>query len=333
LFNANYIKLDANPPVINITTMQKVFQSKFPILEACMNRGSTVELGVAVHNAGGYPSLCSWTYNGRLVSMQHDLDNFVKQTNSNRIHLSFEINELAGNEAVGIVKSYNIATVEVIFGYTDTTRSYNESELESEDEIVASLKKLHELGVTVLKRSYSTMDEATRQRYFIDGFCVKGTEAAGFTSTIPTRDLFIQQRDLTPTALMIPYGGVGTPEQVKDYFDLGAEIVAVGTLLAMSAESPVKTETKLAAINATKADLGTRQHQFQQGAVVVERKQNMLTLGKYTGPDDANGTIGLVKGLYKKNDHLGHAYLGHSVDQVKSILPCSEIIKNLTSLL
>ena len=41
--------------------MQQVFQSQYPILEACMNRGSTVELAVAVHSAGGYPSLCSWT--------------------------------------------------------------------------------------------------------------------------------------------------------------------------------------------------------------------------------------------------------------------------------
>ena len=35
-----------------------------------MNRGSTVELAVAVHAAGGYPSLCSWTYNRHSQAMQ-----------------------------------------------------------------------------------------------------------------------------------------------------------------------------------------------------------------------------------------------------------------------
>ena len=314
--------------------MQTVFQSKFPILEACMNKGSTVELAIAVHNAGGYPSLCSWTYNGRLQLMQRDLDKFVKQTNSNKIHVSFELNELVQPKEVhDIIKFYNIPTVEIIYGYTDTTRTYDEFDLETEQTVQTSLRLLHELGVKIFKRSYTPVDEATMKRHFLDGFCVKGNEAAGFTSSVPTKDLFLKQRELTPNALVIPYGGVGTAEQVKDYLDLGAETVAIGTLLAMSAESPIKTETKLAAINATKDDLKTRIHSFPTSDGVVERKQNMLQFGPYTGNDDANGTLGLVRGLYDKKDQLGHAYLGHSVDQVKSILPCSEIIKNLTALL
>ena len=314
--------------------MQTVFQSKFPILEACMNKGSTVELAVAVHRAGGYPSLCSWTYNGRLNLMQRDLDEFVKQTNSNQIHVSFELNELVKPEVChDIIKSHNVPTVEIIYGYTDTTREYDEFSLETEEIVRTSLRMLHELGVKIFKRSYSPVDAETMKRHFLDGFCVKGNDAAGFTSTIPTRDLFLQQRALTPDAMVIPYGGVGTAEQVKDYIDLGAEMIAVGTLLAMSAESPIKTETKLAAINATKEDLKSRPHTFPVGNDKVERKQNMLQFGPYQGRDDANGTLGLVKGLYDKKHQLGHAYLGHSVDQVTSILPCSEIIQNLTALL
>jgi NAD(P)H-dependent flavin oxidoreductase YrpB (nitropropane dioxygenase family) len=314
--------------------MQTVFQSKFPILEACMNKGSTVELGVAVHDAGGYPSLCSWTYNGHLSAMQRDLDMLVKQINSNCVHISFELNELINPLACrDIIKSYNIPTVEIIYGYTDTTRSYNEFSLETDETVQKTLRMLHELGVKIFKRSYSPVDAETMKRHFLDGFCVKGNDAAGFTSTTPTRDLFIQQRELTPDAMVIPYGGVGTAEQVKEYMDLGAEMVAVGTLLAMSEESPIKLETKLAAINATKEDLKQRPHTFPVGNNTVDRKQNMLQFGPYKGRDDANGTLGLVKGLYDKKDQLGHAYLGHSVDQVTSILPCRDIIQNLTSLL
>ena len=314
--------------------MQTTFQSKYPILEACMNKGSTVELAIAVHNAGGYPSLCSWTYNRRLSSMQRDLDAFVKATNSNQIHISFELNELVKpKECHDIIKSYNIPTVEIIYGYTDTTRTYQEFGLETEETVQTTLRMLHELGVKIFKRSYSPVDAETTKRHFLDGFCVKGNDAAGFTSTIPTRDLFIQQRELTPDAMVIPYGGVGTAEQVKEYMDLGAKMVAVGTLLALSEESPIKLETKLAAINATKEDLKERQHTFPVGDTTVERKQNMLQFGPYKGQDDANGTLGLVKGLYDKKDQLGHAYLGHSVDQVTSILPCRDIIQNLTALL
>jgi len=299
-----------------------------------MNKGSTVELGVAIQQAGGYPSLCSWTYNGRLNLMQKDLDKLVSQTNSNRVHISFEINELVDSQACyNIVKSYNIPTVEIIYGYSDTTRSYDEFSLEKEELVIKSLKTMHELGAKIFKRSYSPMNVATMKKYFLDGFCIKGNEAAGFTGKTPTRDLFLQQRELTPDAILIPYGGVGTAEQVRDYIDLGAEMVAVGTLFAMSAESPVKLETKLAAVNATKDDLKERPHTFPTADSIVERKQNMLQFGPYRGHDDANGTLGLVKGLYDKKHHLGHAYLGHSVDSVKSILPCSKIIQNLTALL
>jgi NAD(P)H-dependent flavin oxidoreductase YrpB (nitropropane dioxygenase family) len=315
--------------------MQTVFQSKFPILEACMNKGSTVELGVAVHNAGGYPSLCSWTYNGHLSAMQRDLDSLVKQINSNCVHVSFELNELINPMACrDIIKSYNIPTVEIIYGYSNHPRPYSEFSLETEEKLVqTTLRMLHEMGVKIFKRTYGPVDAETMKRHFLDGFCVKGSDAAGFTSITPTRDLFIQQRELTPNAMVIPYGGVGTAEQVKEYLDLGAEMVAVGTLLAMSEESPIKLETKIAAINSTKDDLKQRPHTFPVGNNTVDRKQNMLQFGPYKGRDDANGTLGLVKGLYDKKNQLGHAYLGHSVDQVKSILPCRTIIQNLTSLL
>jgi hypothetical protein len=145
--------------------------------------------------------------------------------------------------------------------------------------------------------------------------------------------MLLQQKQLTPNAILIPYGGVGTAAQVKEYIDLGAEIVAVGTLLAMSAESPIKTETKLAAIQADKEKIKTKNHTFQLGSTVVERKQNMLEFQPYIGQDDANGTAGLVRGLYKKNNKDGHAYLGHSINHVTSILSCTQIIQNLVKCL
>jgi NAD(P)H-dependent flavin oxidoreductase YrpB (nitropropane dioxygenase family) len=112
---------------------QQVFQSRYPILEACMNRGSTVELAVAVHAAGGYPSLCSWTYNRHSQAMQQDLDRFVKLTNSNRIHLSFELNEFDHQVVHDIVRSHRIPTIEIIYGKTNTFRpTDSESELDNE---------------------------------------------------------------------------------------------------------------------------------------------------------------------------------------------------------
>ena len=120
---------------------------------------------------------------------------------------------------------------------------------------------------------------------------------------------------------------MGTAEQVKEYIDLGAEIVAVGTLLALSTESTISTETKLAAIQKQSKDLV----QFKHMVGNVERKQSALQFDPYNGPDDANGTMGLLRGMRGKKD--GHIYLGHGIDHVTELKTCQEIIQELSSCL
>jgi NAD(P)H-dependent flavin oxidoreductase YrpB (nitropropane dioxygenase family) len=164
-------------------------------------------------------------------------------------------------------------------------------------------------------------------QHLIDGFCIKGSESAGFTGHFSVMDLFLQQKALTPDAMLIPYGGVGTAEQVKKYMDLGAETVAVGTVLALSEESPLSTGTKLAAIKKQSQDLT----QFSHVVGNVERKQNALQFEPYQGPDDANGTMGLVRGMRGKTD--GHVYLGQGINHVTEIESCKQIIQRLVSCL
>jgi len=307
--------------------MSTVFQCQYPILEACMNKGSTVELAVAVHRAGAYPSLCSWTYNRRPQVMQSDLDKFVNQTGSNRIHLSFELNEFESvRDYVDIIKSHRIPTIEIIYGKTNTF-GVSASDPEIENDLLKLLTPIKELGTRVFKRIYDPVDAETARRHLLDGFCIKGAESAGFSSNNPIKELFLQQRELTPDAALIPYGGIGTATQVKEYMDLGAEMVAVGTLLALSVESPMSMQTKLVAIQANSKDLT----QFTHVVGDVERKQNALQFAPHSGHDDANGTIGLVRGLRGKGD--GHVYFGHGIDHVTELRSCQQIIQDLSSCL
>ena len=285
-----------------------------------MNRGSTVELAVAVHRAGGYPSLCSWTYNRHSQAMQQDLDRFVKLTDSNCIHLSFELNEFDNQVVQDIVQSYNIPTIEIIYGKTNIYRS---TDSDSETALLRLLEPLKAQGTKIFKRIYEAVDQATMDRHLLDGFCIKGLESAGLSSYTPIRETFLKQRELTPGAMLIPYGGIGTADQVQDYIELGAEMIAVGTVLALSAESTMAIETKLAAIQKQSQDLVQLTHDFGG----VKRKQSALKFGNYSGPDDLNGTIGLVRGLNGKTD--SHVYLGHGIDHVTEILSCQQIIQRL----
>jgi len=301
---------------------QQVFQSRYPILEACMNRGSTLELAVAVHAAGGYPSLCSWTYNQHSQAMQQDLDRFVKLTNSNCIHLSFELNEFDHQVVQDIVRSHAIPTIEIIYGKTNTFRP-TDSESELEVALLRLLEPLKSQGTKIFKRIYEPVGQDTMDRHLLDGFCIKGAESAGFSSYTPVKETFLKQRELTPGAMLIPYGGIGTADQVQDYIELGAEMIAMGTVFALSAESTMATETKLAAIQKQAQDLVQLTHDFGG----VKRKQSALKFGNYAGPDDANGTIGLVRGLNGKPD--SHVYLGRGIDHVDEILSCQQIIQRL----
>jgi NAD(P)H-dependent flavin oxidoreductase YrpB (nitropropane dioxygenase family) len=305
---------------------QQIFKSSLPILEACMNKGSTIELAIAVHNAGGYPCLCSWTYNGKSELMQRDLDRFVATTGSNRIHLSFELHEYPHTAVQEIVKSHSIPTIEIIYGNKNTFRP-TDTEQELTAELLQLLEPIKALGTRVFKRIYDNVDQTMMDLHLLDGFCIKGAESAGFTSHTPVKEVFLRQRELTPTAMLIPYGGVGTAEQVKEYIDLGAEIVAVGTLLALSTESTISTETKLTAIQKQSKDLV----QFKHMVGNVERKQSALQFEPYNGPDDANGTMGLLRGMRGKKD--GHIYLGHGIDHVTELKTCQEIIQELSSCL
>jgi NAD(P)H-dependent flavin oxidoreductase YrpB (nitropropane dioxygenase family) len=306
--------------------MSAVFQSQYPILEACMNKGSTVELAIAVHKAGGYPSLCSWTYNSKPELMQRDLDKFVQTTGSNQIHLSFELHEYQSVAVHDIVKSHRVPTMEIIYGDKNTFRP-TATEQELTEDLIALLQPIKSLGTKIFKRMYDPVDQATMDLHLLDGFCIKGAESAGFTGHTPIRDLFLTQRELTPKAMLIPYGGVGTAEQIKDYIDLGAEMVAVGTLLALSVESALSTETKLAAIQKGSADLTKFVHQVGG----VERKQSALQFQPYRGPDDANGTMGLLRGMRGRKD--GHVYLGQGIDHVNELKTCQQIIEQLSSCL
>ena len=291
-----------------------------------MNKGSTLDLALAVHRAGGYPSLCSWTYNGKPELLQRDLNRFVAVTGSNRIHISFELHEYDSDTVYQIIKSHSVPTIEIIYGDKNTFRP-TRTETELTEDVIALLTPIKALGTRVFKRIYEPVDQATMDLHLLDGFCVKGVESAGFTSYTPVRETFLRQRELTPKAMLIPYGGIGSAEQVREYMDLGAEMVAVGTVLALSTESNIATETKLAAIQAHSKDLTQFAHTVGQ----VERKQNTLQFKPYTGPDDANGTMGLLRGL--RGRETGHIYLGHAIDHISQLRSCKEIIQDLASCL
>jgi NAD(P)H-dependent flavin oxidoreductase YrpB (nitropropane dioxygenase family) len=247
---------------------QKIFQSTHPILLANMNKGTVLPLSVAVHNAGGYASLCSWTYGENLQFMQSDLEKFIQATGSSNINLSFEASLITEPERVlDIIKTFKIPTIEVIYGhYLTTTFWMSMSPEEIDRKIKSALEPIHNLGVKIFKRALEPHTPEQMHRHFIDGFMIKGSDGAGAANQNYTvKELFLQQKKLTPDAYLVPYGGVGTADQVREYLELGAETVGIGTLFAASEESLLKYETKLAMIKSSSKNLKTLRKNQMQG--------------------------------------------------------------------
>jgi len=307
--------------------MSTLFKSTHPILEACMNQGSTVELGIAVYNAGAYPSLCSWTYLGDYQKMRDDLDSLVLSTGSTKIHLSFGLHEILKHSTLcySMIEDYKIPTVEVVYEELDDGPA-NLDEL-----VVTALKPISDLGAKIFKRIRYPVSPELKKKHLLDGFCIKGMESAGkVTNEYTVKELFLIQQSLTPDAILIPYGGVGSPEQVKEYIDMGAEIVAVGTVLAYCQESPVKLEAKRAVLETKKDNISTFKVN-RPGTKDFSMVQNVIKFDTYEGKDDLNHTNSVIAGMYDTNTKQGHLFVGHGIEHVTEILPCAQIIRHLVS--
>ena len=302
--------------------MNKFFNSKYPILEACMYGGSDLKLALACWNAGIYPSLLipdvlnQYTVNYDLLG--ETLTEYKKSTGACDIVLAIGQRQFFDLKLMDMIKSYKVSHVEFFPLHDDSYDRATQVFGDHYDKALSAMAK-HIAPVQVMSRT---------RKPFVDkknfAYCLKGSDGAGLNGELNTAELFEQQKKLTPDAVLIPYGGVGTPKQVADYIRTGATAVAVGTLLAASLESPLSQETKEAMCRANKSDI----NKFN------DTNQNALVLGdpKKVQQDKShwNRTDSFFKGLYG-DGKTGHIYAGNGIDHVNSIKSVKEIVEYLTS--
>ena len=308
----------------------KIFDSKYPILEACMNKGSTLPLALAVYDAGAYPSFCSWTYDGNFEQMESDIKTFIDETGSNKIHVSFQPDHLKSVSIChDIMFKYELPTIELIFGKGDVLRPLDSYKREKEEfeQTISLIKPLHDKGVKIFRRLSRVTTQEEIDKYYIDGVCLKGNEASGYTGKWTIETLWQGQKKLTPNTMLIPYGGVSTPELVKKYLNDGAEVIAVGSKFAFSKESPISKKAKEKVIKSSSEDIVSYPHDYG----FSKKHQNAIefsTVYKHNEKYDFNRTNNLMSGLYSNND-IGHVFIGKSVDYINKISTCKEIVFDL----
>jgi NAD(P)H-dependent flavin oxidoreductase YrpB (nitropropane dioxygenase family) len=309
------------------------FDSRYPLVMASMNGVSTLPLALACWQAGVFPSLVTPFRNtdfrttmspeDRRDAINHNLTEFKKVTGHCDVIVGLMYGELEDAETMQLIVDHHVSHVE-LFSSAGLTLQHNPMR--------DKYQKLYEPWFTKKLKTYGSIRFMERCRQLTDSnpgtaIGVRGTHAGGGTNAeLTTREMFDQQRQLTPDAVIIPYGGIGTPEQVAYYVNAGATAVGIGTLFAACAESSLSLETKNAMIVAS-ADNIIR---------LPDTRQNILPLGALTDIVDsqsqsvANRDSSLYAGI-RGDGTVGHIYAGHGIKHVTTVRTVQQTVEYLTS--
>ena len=323
------------PSIVPESSMHKnYFNSRYPIMLALMNRASTMPLSLACWEAGIFPSLSipfekirlEFDPEDRADAINQTLKEFKKNTGNCNVILGLTHEELENSKIMSLLLDYQVSHCELHAVKQETKMSNTVMEKFSKN------PGLYQKWYQKKLQQFSTIKFMERSREIQSSdngvaICVRGSDAAGGTSPeLTTQEMFDQQRRSTPDAVVIPYGGVGTPDQVAHYLDAGATAVAVGTLFAACAESPLSKATKQAMISAGTDSL-VRLSDTNQNILPLSNLKDIIDDQPRTG---ANRDGSLHTGIYGDGT-VGHIYAGHGIQHVNSIRTVKETVEYLIS--
>jgi NAD(P)H-dependent flavin oxidoreductase YrpB (nitropropane dioxygenase family) len=273
-----------------------------------MNGVNDVNLAIACAKSGIVPSLIMSPLKWYIEKLPSYLEKFRDELGHCNLILGVTIPkqyDILEKYVLDLVEKYQITHCEFVF----VMDPYNHDSF---------IKKLHDLNCKVLRKQVTVF----RKQDNFDALITCGSESAGYSDTFSAKKLFVIQRNITPDVPIIASGGISTRAQIKEYLDAGALAVSIGTLFAMSEESPIALSTKKVMIEKTSHDLSRMKLSGLQGIVRRDVEKN----------DDQDRPIDyrLRKGITGELDN-GVIFAGTGIDQINEILPVQEIVRRLTN--
>lgn len=290
--------------------------TKYPIVCASMNQVSDVRLAVAVSRAGCLPSLFINNYMFDEPGKQDVVSNrkfydalteFRRTTNTSKIIVSTSAYLLKRRpDIVETIIKHRVYAVELVqYAVFDSN--------------IISQLKLN--GVKFFAKTSSSQFILDHKNIFdiADGVILKGPDSAGRIEDtgIPFEEEIKTVRSIYPDKMLIASGGVKDSSDVRLYLELGADMVSVGTLFALSHESAISPETKNAML-ANASSVG----------ILEGSTQNAIVFKKLDSDDD-NNTNGLKQGIQSPSS--GHVFAGKGIMSVSAVRHVHEIVADLIS--
>lgn len=281
-----------------------MFNSRYPIVCAPMNGVSDLKLAIACAKAGIVPSLFFHSFT--------NLDDFSKSVTEilsygPNIHVSSTLKDITTNAE--LIKKLGITHIEIL--------DFENSEVTADNKII--INALRAAGVKVILKVLLThiIDQFID---VLDGVTIKGSDGAGRSAKdVKLEDFILYIKSKYPSLKIIASGGVKNKSDIDSLLALGACAVSIGTLFALSKESPIPQAVKDKLLQSTSDDI----RRLKTGA-----RQRAIIFGEQT-TDDFNNTQGLYSGI--RTGTSGHIFVGNAIDTITDILSVQEIVDCLAS--
>jgi len=292
-----------------------------------MNQVSDSKLAIAAHDAGIVPSLTmpfiigkdsvqmKINFDRALSELEKNLIEFRNHTPDGEIILALSPKIFNNNVLIELIIKHKISHIEFF------------ERLEQKDILI--IKILKRLNIKIIQKYLTigaTSIEERNKSYVdavphIDAISLKGPDGA--SRVINTNESLMRRYEILrkklPTKPIIISGGISTSAEIKQYLDAGATAVALGTVFALSEESSINREKKLALINSSFNDVTkVKAGPMYQNAIVFTP----------TPDTDYNNSVGLVVG--RDSADKGLIFVGKGIDNVNAIKPVAQIVEELT---
>jgi NAD(P)H-dependent flavin oxidoreductase YrpB (nitropropane dioxygenase family) len=281
-----------------------MFNSRYPIVCSPMNGVSDLKLAIACAQAGIVPSLFLHPYT--------NLDDFSKSVTEvlsycSNIHVSSSLKDITTNAE--LIKKLGITHIEIL-------------EFENNDVSIDNKKIINDLRAAGIKVILKILLTHVIDQFIdiIDAVTIKGSEGAGRSAKdIKLEDAILDIKSKYPNLKIIASGGVKNKIDIESLLSLGACAVSIGTLFALSKESPIPHAVKDKLLQSTSDDIRRLKSGARQRAIIFDEQSS----------DDFNNTNGLYSGL--RSGTTGHVFVGNALDSITEILSVQEIVDCLVS--
>lgn len=281
-----------------------MFNSRYPIVCSPMNGVSDLKLAIACAQAGIVPSLFLHPFT--------KLDDFSKSVTEvlaycSNIHVSSSLKDITTN--ADLIKKLGITHIEIL--------EFENNDLSLDNKTI--INDLRATGIKVILKILLThvIDQFID---IIDAVTIKGSEGAGRSAKdIKLEDVILDIKSKYPGLKIIASGGVKNKSDIESLLSQGACAVSIGTLFALSKESPIPNTVKDKLLQSTSDDIRRLKTGARQRAIIFDEQAT----------DDFNNTHGLYSGL--RTGTTGHIFVGNALDSITEILSVQEIVDCLVS--